>query len=51
MAQSDAEAVVSWHYPEPFSFYDWTADEHDLAELLDAERRGEAYFAVEDDEG
>jgi [ribosomal protein S18]-alanine N-acetyltransferase len=51
MAQGDAEAVASWHYPEPFSFYDWTADEHDLAELLDAELRGEAYFAVEDDEG
>jgi [ribosomal protein S18]-alanine N-acetyltransferase len=51
MAQEDAEAVAGWRYPEPFSFYDWTADEDDLAELLDADLRGEAYFAVEDDEG
>jgi [ribosomal protein S18]-alanine N-acetyltransferase len=51
MAQTDAEAVASWRYPEPFSFYDWPADEDDLAELLDADLRGEAYYAVEDDEG
>jgi len=51
MAQADAEAVAGWRFPEPFSFYDWTADEDDLAELLDADLRGEAYFAVEDDEG
>jgi [ribosomal protein S18]-alanine N-acetyltransferase len=51
MAQADAEAVAGWRYPEPFSFYDWMADEYDLAELLDADLRGEAYFAVEDDEG
>jgi [ribosomal protein S18]-alanine N-acetyltransferase len=51
MAQADAEAVAGWRYPEPFSFYDWTADQDDLAELLDADLRGEAYFAVEDDEG
>jgi [ribosomal protein S18]-alanine N-acetyltransferase len=51
MAQADAEAVAGWRYPEPFSFYVWPADEDDLAELLDAELRGEAYFAVEDDEG
>ena len=51
MAQADAEAVARWHYPEPFSFYDWTADEDDLSELLDAELRGEAYFAVEDQAG
>jgi [ribosomal protein S18]-alanine N-acetyltransferase len=51
MAQADAEAVAAWHYPEPFSFYDWTADEDDLAELLEAERRGEAYFAAEDEDG
>jgi [ribosomal protein S18]-alanine N-acetyltransferase len=51
MAQTDAEAVASWHYPDPFSFYDWTADENDLAELLEPGLRGEAYFAVDDDEG
>ncbi len=51
MAQADAEAVAGWHYPEPFSFYDWPADEDDLAELLDPGRRGEAYYAVEDEDG
>jgi ribosomal-protein-alanine N-acetyltransferase len=51
MVQADAEVVAGWHYPEPFSFYDWTADEDDLAELLDPALRGEAYFAVEDDTG
>lgn len=51
MAQKDAEAVAQWRYPEPFSFYDWTADENDLAELLDPLLRGEAYFAVETDDG
>jgi [ribosomal protein S18]-alanine N-acetyltransferase len=51
MAQADAEAVARWHYPEPFSFYDWAADEGDLAELLDADLRGEAYFAAEDEAG
>ena len=51
MLQADAEAVVGWHYPEPFSFYDWTADAEDLAELLDPSRRGDWYAAVEDDAG
>ena len=51
MAQADAEAVARWRYPEPFSFYDWTADEDDLAELLDPGLRGEAYFAVKTDDG
>lgn len=51
MTQADAEAVARWHYPEPFSFYDWPADEDDLAELLDPDRRGEAYYVVEDEGG
>jgi [ribosomal protein S18]-alanine N-acetyltransferase len=51
MAQADAVAVARWHYPEPFSFYDWAADEDDLAELLNADLRGEAYFAAEDEAG
>jgi ribosomal-protein-alanine N-acetyltransferase len=51
MAQADAEAVASWRYPAPFSFYDWVSDDDDLAELLNADRRGDAYFAVDDDQG
>lgn len=51
MSQEDAEMIALWHYPEPFSFYDWAADQGDLAELLDSEARGEAYAAVEDESG
>ena len=48
LTQADAEAIAAWHYPEPYAFYDWSADVDDLGELLDAELRGEAYVAVED---
>ena len=51
MAQADAEAISGWHYPEPFSFYDWTADAGDLAELLDPALRGDSYSAVDDEAG
>jgi ribosomal-protein-alanine N-acetyltransferase len=51
MSQVDAEAIAGWHYPEPFSFYDWAADPNDLAELLDPKARGDGYFAVDDEDG
>jgi [ribosomal protein S18]-alanine N-acetyltransferase len=51
MSQTDAEAIAGWHYPEPFSFYDWAADPRDLAELLNPTTRGDGYFAVEDEAG
>jgi [ribosomal protein S18]-alanine N-acetyltransferase len=51
MSQADAETIAGWHYPEPFSFYDFDADPNDVAELLDATSRGEDYVAVEDDTG
>jgi [ribosomal protein S18]-alanine N-acetyltransferase len=51
MSQADAEAIALWRYPEPYSFYDWTADADDLAELLDPASRGDAYFAVDADAG
>ena len=47
LTQANAEAIALWHYPEPFSFYDWAKDPNDLAELLDPALRGDAYFAVE----
>jgi [ribosomal protein S18]-alanine N-acetyltransferase len=47
LTQANAEAIALWHYPEPFSFYDWAEDPNDLAELLDPALRGDAYFAVE----
>jgi ribosomal-protein-alanine N-acetyltransferase len=46
LTQADAEAIAEWRYPEPYSFYDWTADPDDLRELLEPARRGEAYWAV-----
>lgn len=49
MSQEDAEAIARWHYPPPFSFYDWTSDPDDLAELLDPTARGDEYVAVEDE--
>jgi ribosomal-protein-alanine N-acetyltransferase len=51
LTQADAVAISLWHYPEPFSFYDWTEDPDDLAELLDPAARGNAYFAAEDGAG
>lgn len=51
LTQANAQAIASWHYPEPFSFYDWAEDPDDLAELLDPALRGDAYFAVEDGAG
>jgi [ribosomal protein S18]-alanine N-acetyltransferase len=51
LTQADAEAIALWHYPAPYSFYDWAEDPDDLAELLDPESRGDAYFAVEDETG
>ena len=47
--QKEAEAIAEWHYPEPYSFYDWTADPDDLRELLDPALRGDAYWAARDE--
>jgi len=49
MVQEDAETIADWHYPEPYSFYDWTADPDDLRELLDPALRGDAYWSVHDE--
>ncbi len=51
MTQTDAEQIARWHYPEPFSFYDASADANDLAELLDPALRGDDYASVEDEAG
>jgi [ribosomal protein S18]-alanine N-acetyltransferase len=49
LSQEEAEAIAEWHYPEPYSFYNWSADVDDLQELLDPALRGDAYWAVRDD--
>jgi ribosomal-protein-alanine N-acetyltransferase len=46
MTQAEAELIASWRYEEPYDFYDATADESDLSELLDPERRGDRYFSA-----
>jgi [ribosomal protein S18]-alanine N-acetyltransferase len=51
MSQADAVAVARWHYPDPYSFYDRTADNDDAALLLDAERRKGRFFSVQDEKG
>ena len=51
MTQAEAEQIALWHYPEPFSFYDASADAGDLAELLDPALRGDEYVSVEDATG
>jgi [ribosomal protein S18]-alanine N-acetyltransferase len=51
MSQTDALAVAEWRYPDPYSFYDWTADDEDAALLLDPKRRKGRFFSVRDESG
>jgi ribosomal-protein-alanine N-acetyltransferase len=51
MSQGDAVEIASWRYPNEYSFYDWTSDPDDLAELLDPAERDGQYFAVETRDG
>lgn len=51
LSQEEAETISEWRYPEPYSFYNWTADPDDLRELLDPSLRGEAYWAVKNEAG
>jgi [ribosomal protein S18]-alanine N-acetyltransferase len=50
MDQAEARAISDWCYPSPYSFYDWRADEEDLALLLDDERRKGRFFSAFDEE-
>lgn len=47
MSQEDAEAIAAWRYRDEYSFYDWTSDPDDLAELLDPQARASEYVAVD----
>lgn len=51
MSDASALAIANWQYPEPYAFYNSTADEDDLAALLDASRRGDQYYEVLGDDG
>jgi [ribosomal protein S18]-alanine N-acetyltransferase len=46
MSQADAEAVATWHYPGEYAFYDADYVPAGLAELLDPQLRGDAFFAA-----
>jgi ribosomal-protein-alanine N-acetyltransferase len=50
MYDTDAREISGWRYGPPYDFYDADADPEDLAELLDPERRMDAYFSVLDGE-
>jgi ribosomal-protein-alanine N-acetyltransferase len=46
MSPHEALVVAAWQYEPPYSFYDWTADADDLAELLGKETREGKYFSA-----
>jgi hypothetical protein len=48
---ADAEAIAAWRYPDDYSFYDWTSDPDDLAELLDSLAPADEYVAVDSKRG
>jgi ribosomal-protein-alanine N-acetyltransferase len=50
MTDQEAGEISGWRYEPPYDFYDATSDEDDLAELLDPERRKDAYFSAFDHE-
>src|SRR5215217_3457894 len=51
MEDEEATQISGWHYEPPYDFYDATSDQDDLEELLDPERRRDAYFSVFDEGG
>jgi [ribosomal protein S18]-alanine N-acetyltransferase len=52
MQPEDASIIAAWHYPEPYSFYDMTADQDDLKEFLDFENwKPDSKYAVTDSIG
>ena len=50
MSDEEAREISGWSYEPPYDFYDLASDEDDLAELLDPERRKDAYFSAFDDD-
>ena len=51
MSDEEAREISRWHYDPPYDVYDATSDKDDLEELLDPERRRDAYFSVFDESG
>ena len=52
MSADDVQTIAAWHYPDPYSFYDLTADPDDLAEFLDLDDwEPDSHFGVWDPDG
>ena len=51
MGDEEATQISAWHYEPPYDFYDATSDADDLRELLDPQRKKDAYFSVLDEDG
>ncbi len=51
MGDGETWEISGWPYEPPYDFYDWTSDPDDLEELLDPERRKDAYFSAFDERG
>ena len=47
--EKEALAIAAWHYEPPYSFYDATADQDDLALLLAEESREGKHFSAFDE--
>ncbi len=51
MSGEEARQIAGWRSDPPYDSYDAVSDPDDLAELLDARRRGEDYFSAFDEKG
>ena len=49
MDDDEAREISGWRYEPPYDFYDAVSDPGDLEELLDPERREDAYFSAFDE--
>ena len=50
LTQQQAEIIAyTWHYEGDYAFYNMEADEDDLAEFLNVEKRGQSVFAITSD--
>jgi len=48
MNEADAQAIMTWHYEEPYAIYNMDSDLEDTAEMLD---RRSPHYAVCDEQG
>ncbi|MDN6640689.1 MAG: GNAT family N-acetyltransferase [Tetragenococcus sp.] len=47
MTQKEADEIADyWKYPEPYDFYNMTADKEDYDEIVDPLARGDKFFSI-----